>query len=75
MIRARHARLIRIGIYSRCLPYKTNKDPDPVFGGYFTTLDFSRLREYQYQWELNRTHPLVEAARNRTKRWISTRYV
>ena len=75
MIRAKHAKLIRIGILSRCLPYKINKEPDPVFGRYFTILDLTRLQHIQDEWSAYSHFPLVQKARERTKPWISTRYV
>jgi len=73
-MRAKHARLIRIGIMSKCYPYTTNKEPDPVFGGYFTLLDFATLREYQEEWINNSHIPLVREARERTDYWTKTRF-
>ena len=75
MIKARHACLIRIGIMARCLPYKTNKEPDPVFGGYFTILDLTRLQSIQDDWAMHNNNQLTQRAYERTKPWISTRYV
>lgn len=72
---AKHARLIRIGIMAKCRPYRTDREPDPVFGGYFTIADFERLRQIQSDWVQNNHIPLVREAFDRTKPWISTRYV
>ena len=74
-MRAKYARLIRIGIMSKCYPYTTNREPDPVFGGYYTHLDFYTLREYQEDWYLHSHIPLVQAARDRTDYWTKTRFV
>lgn len=74
-MKAKYARLIRIGIMAKCIPYKTNKEPDPTFGGYFTVLDFNRLWDIQYDWTMNRENPLVRKAFDRTSQWTSERYV
>lgn len=74
-MKEKYARLIRIGILSRCYPYKTNREPDPVFGGYFTMLDITRLREFQSNWESHRHIPLVQVAHDRTEIFTITRYV
>lgn len=74
-MKAKYARLIRIGIMSKCYPYTTNKEPDPVFGGYFTHFDFKTFREYQGDW-FNHSHvPLVQEARKRTDYWTKQRLV
>jgi len=73
-MRARSARLIRIGIMAKCTPYKSNVEPDPVFGDYWTVLDFSRLWDIQTDWVLNNENPLVRKAYDRTKMWDSVRY-
>ncbi len=73
-MRAHHAKMIRIGIMAKCLPYKTNKEPDPVFGGYFTMLDFARHRQLQQDYFMHNTNPLVQRAYERTEVWTSTRY-
>lgn len=69
-MRAKYARLIRIGIMSKCYPYRTERDP---FGGYTTVLDFAQLREYQFQWAVYSDNKLVQRARERTALWNSTR--
>ena len=47
-MRARHARLIRIGINARRMPYNSGgNDSD----GYYTVLDFTRLHKYLTDWE------------------------
>lgn len=75
MIRAKYAKLIRVGIFSKCLPYEGNIEPDPVFGGYFTHLDINRLHQIQRDWISYSHIPLVQRARERTKPWTSVRYV
>lgn len=74
-MKAKYARLIRIGIMSRCIPYKANKKPDPVYGGFYEVIDFARLDEISTNWGNNNHLPLVRKAAERTKPWTSVRYV
>lgn len=74
-MKAKYAKLIRIGIMSKCHPYVTTTKPDPVFGYYYTTLDFKELRKYQRDWYLHSHEPLVQRARERTEYWIKERFI
>lgn len=72
MIRAKHARLIRIGIMAKCLPYKANIEPDPVFGGYYEILDLTKLDKFHRDFVMNNNIPLVQKAYERTEKWTRT---
>lgn len=71
-ISERAARLIRIGIMSKCMPYKTGGNP---VDGYWTTLDMYRLWKYGQDYRDHVDSRLVERARYRTEQWVSVRDV
>lgn len=63
LIRKRAARLIRIGINSKCVPY--------VRGASCVMYDFSRAWKFARDYEAHRTNRLVQLAAIRTRRWVS----
>jgi hypothetical protein len=68
-MKTKHARQIRIGINARCLPYVTGGD---AVRGYYTGLDFVRLRAYESAFQ-SAPSSLTVRAYWRTKPWKSTR--
>jgi hypothetical protein len=61
-MRKKYARLIRIGIMSKCDPVQENGNPD-----------FSRFWEYQLAYCKYSKNDLVLRARGRTGQWYSVR--
>lgn len=60
---AKNARLIRIGIMSRCIPYKKQE------GTNWKIFDFESYRNYQVDWFFYCDVALVYKAHLRTKEW------
>ena len=66
-MRTKHARLIRIGINYKRIPYITKSDEH----GSWTVVDMMRLFEARWAYDDNQHVALVRAAADRTKRWTS----
>jgi hypothetical protein len=67
-MRARYAKLIRIGIMYKCLPYLVNPEYPT-----FKNLDRERLSDFQYDY-IFYGNDLSRRAAERTNRWESIRY-
>ncbi len=70
-ISKRAAKLIRIGIMSKCYWYKSGSETDSEgYTYYYTVLDFGKMYEFEYAYQTYKHYPLVQKARERTKPWV-----
>ncbi|MCI4659547.1 hypothetical protein [Cryobacterium zhongshanensis] len=70
-MKAKYARLIRIGINARCVPYTSFGTPDEP-QKYGTGIDSRRLLEFMRSRDIARS-ALTERAYWRTAPWVSRR--